>query len=633
MTIANFTNSTIRDHATSKSFERGEGYFWQGAVGALVVRGERLEGEVEGSQYEPYRVQVSFDQAGITDTYCTCPYDWGGWCKHIVAVLLAYLDDPKAVEERASLESQIKALEAQQLQALLLRLLDTPAITDLIERELKRIEATSLVPRHPDGRKEGKEEPPANESSAKRRTAVDPTPFRQQVSRLLSELQQMRPSVAYYQPPLNPPQSWGGIGGTIGKIRALLQQVQGFIEGGDGHNALLILDAMTSEYVKEWHQIDGSSGETGDFFDELGKIWTEAVVATELTQEEGQEWAGKLADWQEDIGDYGYEDAFSAAQEVACYGWNDDALEEMLDATELDHEQKPSYQYADQVAITRLKVLERQERYDDYLRIAKRVTQPGYYLTMLVRVGRIQDAVDEALQRMTSPGQALTLAQALRDRDALDEALYVAQYGLTLKTNGATRYFIGGSYDSTFSGSNAMLATWLCDLAQSMGKAEQALSAATIAFHESPSLFAYLKVQELAGKQWLAHRIDLLTYLRQHTGYITQARVDIFLHEGLIDDAIKAVSDDSPLKSHLEQVISAAIQSRPQWVIQTAQAQAQRIIDTAKAKDYHHASTWLKHARDAYLAAGREREWQSYLDGIRQQHKRKYKLMGVLREL
>lgn len=211
MTIPNFTNSMLRDHATAKSFERGEGYFWQGAVGVLVVRGERLEGEVEGSQYEPYRVQVSFDQAGITDTYCTCPYDWGGWCKHIVAVLLAYLDNPQAVEERASLESQIKALEAQQLQALLLRLLDTPAITDLIERELKRIEATSLVPRHPDGRKEGKEEPLANESSAKRRTAVDPTPFRQQVSRLLSELQQMRPSVAYYQPPLNPPLggNWG----------------------------------------------------------------------------------------------------------------------------------------------------------------------------------------------------------------------------------------------------------------------------------------------------------------------------------------------------------------------------------------------------------------------------------------
>lgn len=611
MTIPNFTNSMLRDHATAKSFERGERYFYQGAVAELIVRGERLEGEVEGSQYEPYQVQVSFDQAGITDTYCTCPYDWGGWCKHIVAVLLAYLDDPQAVEERASLESQIKALEAQQLQAVLLRLAVEPGISALIERELKLIEAIS------------QQTSPANESSGKRRTTVEPTAFRQQVSWLLTELQEMFPQLVYEH-----------IGKTMRKIRQLLQQVQGFIEEGDGYNALLILDAITSEYVKRWYQIDDLEGELCDFFDELSPVWMEAIVITDLTQEEGQEWAGKLADWQEEVAKYAMEDAFSAAQEVARYGWNDDALEEML-STAKSHEEKPLYEHADQAAITRLKVLERQERYDDYLRIAKRVTQPAYYLTMLVRMGRFQDAVDEGLQRMTNPGQALTLAQALRDQEALNEALYVAQYGLTLKTNAP--YLIGGSYDSTFSGSNAMLATWLCELAQGMGKDEQALSAATIAFHESPSLSAYLKVQELAGEAWLVHRLDLLTYLRQHTSYMTQARIDIFLHEGLIDDAIKAVSDEpplkSPLKSHLEQVISAAIQSRPQWVIQTAQAEAQRIIDSAKAKEYQQASTWLAHARDAYFAAGREREWQSYLSGIRQQHKRKYKLMAVLRVL
>jgi len=38
---------------------------------------------------KPYQVRITFDQKGIIDAECSCPYDWGGFCKHIVAVLLA----------------------------------------------------------------------------------------------------------------------------------------------------------------------------------------------------------------------------------------------------------------------------------------------------------------------------------------------------------------------------------------------------------------------------------------------------------------------------------------------------------------------------------------------------------------
>ena len=43
-----------------------------------------------GSQFAPYGVRVDFDEAGIIDATCSCPYDWDGLCKHIVAALLAY---------------------------------------------------------------------------------------------------------------------------------------------------------------------------------------------------------------------------------------------------------------------------------------------------------------------------------------------------------------------------------------------------------------------------------------------------------------------------------------------------------------------------------------------------------------
>ena len=62
----------------------------------------------------------------------------------------------------------------------------------------------------------------------------------------------------------------------------------------------------------------------------------------------------------------------------------------------------------------------------------------------------------------------------------------------------------------------------------------------------------------------------------------TSARVDVFLHEGLIDDAIKVVQESSGY-GLLEQVMDAAIGHRPDWVITAATAQAERIIDAGQA--------------------------------------------------
>jgi len=82
-----FTEGDIRSSATSQSFARGQSYYHSGAVSALTLRGDQLTARVAGSDYEPYRVNVALDQDGrIASASCTCPYDWGGYCKHIVTL-------------------------------------------------------------------------------------------------------------------------------------------------------------------------------------------------------------------------------------------------------------------------------------------------------------------------------------------------------------------------------------------------------------------------------------------------------------------------------------------------------------------------------------------------------------------
>src|SRR5947209_1755066 len=97
------TEALIRQNAAAESVQRGRQYFREGAVASLVRRGAAIEAEVEGSEPAPYRVRVGFDEGGITDAECSCPYDWGGWCKHIVATLLACLEAPETLEERPPL--------------------------------------------------------------------------------------------------------------------------------------------------------------------------------------------------------------------------------------------------------------------------------------------------------------------------------------------------------------------------------------------------------------------------------------------------------------------------------------------------------------------------------------------------
>ena len=83
------TEGRVRDRASSESFRRDEDYYRQGAVLSLTRRGGVLRAEVAGSEFSPYEVSVAYDEANITEAACDCPYEWGGWCKHIVATLRA----------------------------------------------------------------------------------------------------------------------------------------------------------------------------------------------------------------------------------------------------------------------------------------------------------------------------------------------------------------------------------------------------------------------------------------------------------------------------------------------------------------------------------------------------------------
>jgi uncharacterized Zn finger protein len=610
--LLKLTEAIIRQHASSESYWRGSDYYHRGAVHSVLHRGQQLQAEVEGSQYEPYHVQITLDAGGVAGAICTCPYDWGGWCKHIVATLLACIREPKTVEERPSIESLLAGLDREQLQALVLKLAEhQPHLANEVEMQVPSLQlrppaASSDLSGGPGASiaagAAAEEKRPA---PGQRRTAVSATVYGQQVSAILHSLDHMRSSEAYWH-----------VSSVVDGVRQMLEQVQDFIGVGDGRSALAILEAITKAYMVGWLNLDDSDGYASAFFDDLGPVWTEALLTADLTPKERRAWAKRLTNWQGELDNYGMEDAFDAAIAASTQGWDYPPLLEVLhgETTAEKTCDKDALWYADELAVARLNVLERQGRNQEYLRLAHAEGQIECYVTMLVRLGRVQEAVKYGLQYLRTPEEALTLAKALRERKEFQSALQIAKHGLALE------------------GPKVALAAWLCELAVGMGETEQALAAATIAFRDSPTLTAYLQVKELAGERWPEIRTNLHADMAK-TGDVRN-RIEIYLHEGMVNEAIQAV-DASEYVGHdvLEAVVDAATGTHPDWVTQRCRAQAEYIMDEGKSQHYDSAARWLEKARAAYQVAGREADWQSYLHELLVKHQRKYSLIPRLEAL
>lgn len=94
----NIDEKTVRDRSTDVVFERGQKYRDEGRIQRLDRFGDLVTGAVIGSNL--YDVTAEFGGRSI-DTKCTCPYDGGGDCKHVVAVLLDIVaDSPQDESER-----------------------------------------------------------------------------------------------------------------------------------------------------------------------------------------------------------------------------------------------------------------------------------------------------------------------------------------------------------------------------------------------------------------------------------------------------------------------------------------------------------------------------------------------------
>jgi len=604
------TEATIRSLATPESFRRGEEYYRSGMVSDIERRGDVLRAEVEGSSYAPYQVTIELDESGIIGADCTCPYDWGGCCKHIVAVLLTYIGEREEIARRPAPEELLAGLDAETLRGLLGRLLAAHGeLIPWVETQIALL---------------GKQSRPATQSSTRTPGApalspVDTNAIRRQVR------YQMRGSDDYY-------------GGDIVRgLSTILAQAVQALDANDGENALAIAGAIADETIPGWEPYD-SDGEFGDWFSQLGAVMAEALLIADLPPAERKAWAPRLERWQAELDDYGVDEAFDAALCAAEYGWDyaplkramrgevapgevpgddlDEEEEEFEDDLEAEDDDEGPW-FENELTEAWLNVLERQGRTDDFLNLAHATGRITRYVTMLVKAGRMQEAIDYGLTRPLAPATALALAKSLRERGEHRAALRIAERSLDWR---------GPQVHE--------LAVWVREVATALGEIRVALRAARRAFEESTTLADYLAVQAAAGEGWTRLREELLRELSSCTSTWLEGPIDIYLHEGLVDDAVRLVNRETYVDyATLARVADAAVASHPDWVIRRCRRQAEPIMDQGQSQHYGHALGWLEKVKRACLVAGREDEWRAYCEGLIAKHARKYKLVPGLKAL
>ncbi|MEM9152673.1 MAG: SWIM zinc finger family protein [Cyanobacteria bacterium P01_F01_bin.3] len=596
MPLPKLSLEKLKRAATEKSFSRGEDYFRSGAVLNPTLRQQVLHAEVEGNTVDPYRVTVTFDGGGVTQATCSCPYSFEGWCKHIVATLLVCIREPDTVEERPPLAELLDQLSPSQTRAMIESLVaEDSSLLEPIDFYVSCIASAEKATVAKSSEKR---------SYPKRKTKVNPKPYEYQVQEIF------RTAVRGWE--------YGDDDDSISyDLAELMQDAIAFSEKGDGDSALVVLAGITEACARYWYIVDDFIGMGPDEFNiDFDSTWTEVLLSIELSEGEITHWQEQLEVWQDSLG------SLDMALEALRQGWDYAPLQKVFvgEITEKGAWLGEAPDWADEFSQIRLKLLKRDERYEDYLLLAQAEGLTQEYLTMLGQLGRTDEAMEAAQEQLGTLSEAIALAKTLREQEQLSQALEIAIKGLRLDPEDSYRMF--------------EFASWTQDLAEGLGDKEVALEAGIFAFRAKPSLKGYQDIEGFSGDEWLAVKAELLQQIRQMNAWQgVDEQIDILLHENLIDDAIAKVSGFSSYRENLSlRVMDRAIASHSQWVIDTAIPKAQAIADEGKSKYYSSAVEWLKRVKAAYAALGQVQDWQRYKKELVDTHGRKRKLMELMRQ-
>jgi len=558
--LPSLTEDNIRHLATPQSFERGKRYYASVSVLDAERRGNTLVAHIQGSQYEPYRVTVTLGSVGIEKTACTCPYDWGGVCKHVVATLLTWVREPDSFHVLAPVDELLAGRSKEDLIAL---------VKEMIAREpdLARLLELPLGP----------------DSSV----PFDLAAFRKQASYALSrddaewaarELERLRDTADRYLEVDNPTAA-----------------------GALYH---LILDETLSRFEGWWLEWDRD----GDIMCVLGDCveGLDHCLARVSDPETRRPWLEVLLEAElEDIRLGGVDFAWPAGDAVLRQATDEEWT--WIEAR-LRREMQRARDWGREALVGFLTArLEMTGRGTEAGAFVLEHGTPRQRAFLLIQLGRVEEAVNIARQHFADlPGLVTQFADALVEAGHGEAAMaYMAEQ--VQHERYASHY-----------------RPWLARYFEGHGDQEAALELWRRQFTEWPRFETYQELRRLAGELgiWETLRPALLKTLDpQHQ---VSLLLQIALDEGDVAWALEIIARPGARLSanELIRVAQAAEPDHPRAALEIYRRRAERAIAARGRGNYQTAAGPLSRVCDLYHRLGEDAAWETYIAHLRQEHRR-----------
>lgn len=584
----NLTEQQIRDRVDSGSFAKGQSYYKGGAISDMVRRGDRLEGLCEGSQPSPYRVLVTFDEDEIEDASCTCPYDWGGDCKHIVALLLAYIHEPEKFEERASVDDTLKERSKEELIALIGEMIDRqPDLEILIHRP---------APGH-----------------RPRTTPVDTESYRRE----------LRYAIRSYD-------GWGDHT-PHQAVYSVAHTAAEFGKHGDWSSARAIYSAILDECLEDDEYYYDDEGDFGDALGEAIDGLIECLGQSAIADDEAERQAALDSLLDAYIGDINM-GGIGLADQVPDAIFEHARPEDIAmirSRVEAAQKKKATSEYGRwgvEAFAGFLAELDAIDNVDPDV-VLERLRGQGLYelvFKKLIQLGRLDEAIAVTEKHLTHSYERLRAVTALAGQGKDDQAIRLAE--LTIRQ-----------------GHDHNLAQWLLDQYKKRQDSQARLRLLQQCMARSPSLAYYveLETEAKALKQWPDLRPPIIEALI--TANQNNLLTHIYLHEQEWDRAWEIVDNLAiaserkmgpfyyPSRLDLE-VAEASRSERPRKAIPVYIKYAQQGIAGRSRGTYSEAARHLAVVKQLYGQIGDMGAWNSLIAGIREEFKRLPALQDELRK-
>jgi uncharacterized Zn finger protein len=592
-TIPTITEEDVRDLVGEGSFQRGQRYFRDNRIFDTRRAGMTLKAKCEGSRSTPYRVEVTIDNTGITDTDCSCPV--GGYCKHVVALLLTWLAEPDEFIEQQDIDTLLQQCEKDELITLIKQMLRR-------DPDLEYLLTTISKPGTP----------------------IDPQIYRNQVE------------MAYR----NAGDEWGAASEIADELLAIMETADSFAERHDYASATALYNAIVTGVIDHHYEYQHQDEEG-----EIDEVITECTGGLKQCLDEVQEdsalreqilrilfaiyrfnvEAGGIG-FGEDAPDILLEDTTDEERRTIA-GWVREAIAnnkkephihynyQRIDGFSFEEEAVYTENFA--LALLGGYLLELEEdTLDDeaYLRICRETGRIADAVIRLLELGRVDEAVHETKQAS--------------DYDLLGIASLFVETG---ENTVAERIMQQRAWRSR----DARLLEWLKKHYETPRGAEVKLVQATTKFQEDPTFDGYKEVRLLATQcgRWDKMRPELQAFLK--ASHLNELLTQVDLDEDDTNEIIKMVqATGSPIvndaSNKIVALVQAAEETQPDTALNFYLRYVAYLIDYRNRRAYEEASRILIRMRAVYEKLGKNDAWIRYIKRLHEKHRALKALQSVL---